>query len=312
MSYYRKMSLLLLLLLLTNTCFGYSTTPYPTVVFAFSEKGPQLAGLGEKISTLIFSQLSDKPDITLVDRKELDKLQDEAMLNLSGMVNPQQANQIGQLTGAKIIVTGTLFEIENKLMIVSKIIGTETSRVYGASVSGNAEDSFITLSELLSEKIADIIANKGEQLVAKPVTRDQQLTMLKKQLQTSEKPSVTIKITEHHINRRTSDPAAEIEMTYFSTESGFEVIDKNSGQQGRANVLIVGEGFSEFATRKGNMVGVKARLEIKAIDQATGKILAVDRQTEMEIDLSEIIASKKALQRASAKIATRILPKLIK
>jgi len=51
-------------------------------------------------------------------------------------------------------------------------------------------------------------------------------------------------------------------------------------------------------------------MEVKAVEQATGKILAVDRQTVIEVDLSEIIAGKKALERASAKIAERILPKI--
>lgn len=283
---------------------------YPTAIFDFAEKGKELAGLGEKINNIIFSQLVMNENITLVDREELSKLEDEATLNLSGMVNAQQANQIGQLTGAKIIVTGTVFEIEDNLMIVSKIIGTETSKVLGASVKGNINDNIVTLTEELSQKIANKITTSATSLVANPVSKNDRINALKEKLKTHKKPSLTINIKEHHINRSASDPAAETEMMLYSTESGFELIDKDSDKSKNADILIIGEGFTEFATRKGSIIGVKARLEVKAIDQMTSKILAVDRQTELEVDLSEIIAAKKALQRASAKIAERILPKI--
>jgi ethanolamine utilization microcompartment shell protein EutS len=80
----------------------------------------------------------------------------------------------------------------------------------------------------------------------------------------------------------------------------------------QADVIIKGEGFSEFALRCGNLISVKARLEIAAVDRATGKVVATDRQTSVEVDLTEQIAGKKALQTAAAAIAERLLPKLVK
>jgi hypothetical protein len=58
-------------------------------------------------------------------------------------------------------------------------------------------------------------------------------------------------------------------------------------------------------------VTVKARLEVKAIDRRTDKIVAIDRQTAMEVDLTEQTAGKKALQKAAAAIAERMLPRLV-
>ena len=40
--------------------------------------------------------------------------------------------------------------------------------------------------------------------------------------------------------------------------------------------------------------------------------VAVDRQVAVEVDLTEQIAGKKALQSAAAAIAERMLPKLVK
>lgn len=285
---------------------------YPIAIFDFSSKVRYLPDIGEKVSTVIFADLVTSPNLIIVDREEIDVLLDEATLNLSGMVNLQQANQVGQLTGAKIIVTGTIFEIDKRLMMVSKIIGTETSRVFGASVKGDINSDIIDLSERLSKDIKNIIINKSKELVAPPSEKVDRLASLKISLHNKIKPTITVKINEHHINRASTDPAAETEMIYYGKELGFEVVENVDSHQLKAEVLITGEGFTEFATRKGDLIGVKARLEVRAIDLRTNKILAIERQTEMEVDLSEIIAAKSALQKASAKIAERMLPKLIR
>lgn len=95
-------------------------------------------------------------------------------------------------------------------------------------------------------------------------------------------------------------------------EAGFAVIDPDSGNKKDADIIIKGEGFSEFAMRRGNIVSVKARVEIKAVDTKTEEVIAIDRQTAIEVDLTEQIAGKKALQEAAAQIAERMLPKLVK
>jgi hypothetical protein len=52
-------------------------------------------------------------------------------------------------------------------------------------------------------------------------------------------------------------------------------------------------------------------VELKAVDRQTGKVIAVDRQTVLAVDLSEQIAGKAALQAAAADLAERMLPKIV-
>jgi hypothetical protein len=42
-----------------------------------------------------------------------------------------------------------------------------------------------------------------------------------------------------------------------------------------------------------------------------GRVLAVDRQVAVEVDLTEEVAGKSALQDAAADIAERLLPKIV-
>lgn len=284
---------------------------YPVAIFPFVEKGSGLDGYGEKINEILYADLITNERLYLVDREDLKKIIDEMELNVSGMVNPDQMIQVGQLTGAKILVTGSVFEIDGTLVMVAKVIGTETSRLFGASVKGGVDDDVFTFVEQLSVKIADIIETKSSQMIAPEVARADRQKALQQQVAGKTKPSVAVKIAERHINRNAFDPAAETEVTLFLNELGFQVLDWDGVSDTDADVQIKGEGFSEVATRRGNIVSVKARLEIRAIDQKSKQVIAIERQNEVEMDLSEQFAGKKALQEAAASIAERIIPKIV-
>lgn len=287
-----------------------SGAPHPIAILDFGERGLSLQGIGEKVSTILFARLSTSDDLLLVERAELETIMDEAALNASGMVNPAQATRLGQLTGARILVTGTIFEIDEQLMIVSKVIGTETSRVMGVSVEGNSDADIANLVTRLASKIESLVKAKSSVLIAEPGTEQQRLEELRQRLSGYAKPALVVDIDERHVNRYAEESAAEHAMIRYGKQLGFEIVDKDSDRASRAQVLLTGKGFSEHATSRGELRGVKARLEVKAVEQLSGKILAAERQTEMEIDVSEISAAKKALARCAERIAQRLLPQV--
>ena len=282
----------------------------PAAIFAFQERGEGVKGYGSKVSDILFARLATKPALYLVERDEMDKLLKEHELNLSGAVTPGQATQVGQLTGAKILITGSIIEADKTLYVVAKVIGTETSRVLGESVQGKAGDDIGPLTEQLAEKVAAVVSGQSDKLVAKVPKIEDRLAALKLRLAGKAKPTLSIRISERHVGHATIDPAAETELTLFAREAGFDVLDIASVK--KADYEISGEGFSEFALRRGNLVSVKARLEIKVTDRATDKIVTTDRQTAVIVDLTEQIAGKAALQEAAAQLAERMLPKLAK
>jgi curli biogenesis system outer membrane secretion channel CsgG len=102
---------------------------YPAALFAFEERGAGVRDYGAKVTDILFAKLAARPELFLVDRADLKKILAEAELNLSGAVKAGEATKIGQLTGAKLLVTGSVIQADRKTYLIAKIIGTETSRV---------------------------------------------------------------------------------------------------------------------------------------------------------------------------------------
>jgi TolB-like protein len=285
---------------------------YPAALFAFEERGAGARDMGRKVVDLLFAKLVVHDGLYLVDREDLKKTLGEAELNLSGAVKASEATKVGHLTGAKLLVTGSVVQVDKKLYLIAKIIGTETGRIVGTSVDGKATDELDGLVGKLAVKVIATIEKHSGSLVAKTVARKDRIAALKQGLKKGARPTVLIKVGERHVGAATIDPAAQTELLLFCKETGFEVIDAEEGIKSKADIIISGEGISTFAARHGNLITVKARLEIKAVERKTDRVLAVDRQTAVVVDLTEALAGKAALQEAAAAIAERLLPKLVK
>ena len=285
---------------------------YPVAVLPFQDRSREVAGQGKIVADLMFANLVTHPAIVLVDREDLETVLKEQEMNISGIVNPAQATQVGHIMGAKIIVTGNVIRVDKTVYLVARIIGTETTRVLGASVNGNVDDPIDRLIERLAREVADIIVKDGDKLVAKPPTRDNRIAALREKIGDKRLPTVMINIPEEHLSRRIIDPAAETEIAVFCTELGFKVLDNKLGERNEADILIIGEAFSERAVGIGNLISVKARVEVRAVDRRTGEVIAIDRQTTVAVDLAETIAAKNALQQAGAILAERLIPKIVK
>ncbi len=284
---------------------------YPLAVLTFEERGAGAKDDGPKVADLLFAKLAAKEGVFLVERNDLKKVLDELELGLSGAAKPGEAARVGQLTGAKLLLTGSVIQADKKLFLVARLVGTETGRVVATSVEGRTSDELGPMVEKLADEIADKVKD-ADKLVAAPAATADRLAALKQKLKKGERPVVWVRVAERHVGRPAVDPAAQTELIAFLKGTGFEVVDAEEGNQGQADLLLQGEAFSETAGRTGDIVTAKARVEVKAVDRKTGKVVAVERQTAVAADLAEQSAGKAALEEAAAAIAERLLPKLVK
>ncbi|HEX4121604.1 MAG TPA: CsgG/HfaB family protein [Verrucomicrobiae bacterium] len=304
----KKFFLILSIALSALSVFAQSNI-LTVAVLDFDSKDENVADMGPKIATLVNAYLSADPNLITLERADIGKILSEQELGASGLVSTETAAKIGSLTGAKVLVTGRVFRADKDLFIVAKIVGTETSRVFGALEKGPAESASISdLSSDLAKQISKLIADKGETLVAKQESREDRIDKLAKSLKDSKHPSVSVKIEERHFGLPAIDPAAETELTAILQKTGFKVIDELSTN--KPDIEITGQAFSAYGMRKGNLISCKSRIEIKAHERATGNLLLADSQTSVAVDIAEQTAAKTALENAAVDLSERLLPKL--
>lgn len=309
-----------------------TSQPLAVAVVDFVATGEPIEKDGEKIQALLTAYLTADSSLRLVERKEMEKILAEQKLSLTGLVSEQEAVQIGRLVGAKAMVMGRVFLVDDNYVIVAKTLGIETSRVFGDMVQGKRGGDLAALVATLAEKIGTTI-KKNRGVLEGPVKREsERVAAIRKALGKLTRPGVLVSCAEQHIGRPVIDPAVETELTFLLTGCGFNVIEKKVWDSGPwlqaylkdpqtpipekvtkpIDVLILGEGFSEFAARTGDLISCRARVELRAVDRRTGKILAIGRQTATAIDLAENIAAKKALLEAAARLAEQLIPEATK
>lgn len=283
--------------------------PLPLAVFDFQAGDRALEKKGAEIGVLLNAFLSAQPDVFLVERQEVEKLLGEQEFGLSGTVAPDTAAKVGALVGAKVLVTGRVFESGGKGYLVAKVMGTETGRVFGEMATTSDLAQLDGPVSQLAEKIAATVARQSSALVAKVEPPEARVERLKKIVSGKRLPPVLVLIPEQHLARPVIDPAAQTELMKTLAEVGFQVLTPAEAA-GRDDVAtIAGEAFSEFGLRRGNLVSCRARVEV-VVKDAAGRLLATDRQMDVAVDIAEHSAGKKALEAAALKLADRLVPKL--
>ncbi len=287
------------------------TGPLPMAVFNFETTDRALEKKGAEVGLLLNTFLSVQPDVFLVERQEVEKLLGEQALGLTGTVSADTAAKVGNLVGAKVLVTGRVFESGGKAYLVAKVMGTETGRVFGEMATTPTLDELDAPVAALAEKIAGTVGKQSAALVAKVETHEARIERLKKAVSEKKLPPVLVTIPEQHLARPVIDPAAQTELMKTLAEVGFEVLAPGDAAGRSDYARIDGEAFSEFGLRRGDLVSCRSRVEVTVKD-AGGKLLLADRQMDVAVDIAEHVAGKKALEAAALKLADRLVPALVR
>jgi hypothetical protein len=278
------------------------------------------------VTSLVTADLSANPRFSLVERSQLKKVLGEEALGASGNINPDTAARIGQLTGAKILVSGHIFKVNGEIVVTASVVGADTGRIFATTESATWTN-VMTLSSNLAGKLSQTITDQYTNLIANEVSaRDDQIERLLKSIKGTQRPSVSIRIDEQvpgdarkkgkgrpiDLEKNTDAggklSTTETEMGLLFQKAGFKVVDEKSEE--RPDVVITGNAVTDSNRRRGNFFSCAALVEIKAQDRKTGNVLLVDRQESTAVDIGKQTAVEKALAGATDELAERLLPVL--
>jgi len=279
-----------------------STTPIPTIAVLPFESKVAKEGVGSAIADLLTVKLGESGDMELADRVSIDKTMAELNLSASGLVGKDSQVKIGQLVGARIIITGSVFKSgDNKSYIVAKVIGVETSLVKGCSVSGIGDP--LEMVPDLSNRIQATIRKNVAALLPPVLTRPTILEELKKSYGSGSGKKVYVKVSEQ--TAQNIDPAAETELQKLLQSLEFTVVESPD----QADFRITGDGIAEQSGHFKGFFSATARLELRLYAK-DGTLIASDRQVETVAGPAANVAAKEALAQAALALSKRLVPQI--
>ncbi len=102
-------------------------------VSGFAMDGRSSAALLKLLDEMALARLAQLQDFRLVERGRLDAVLREQELALSDLMDTSQAIKIGDLLAANYIVTGTVIEMANSVVIFGRILNVESGEVESAA-----------------------------------------------------------------------------------------------------------------------------------------------------------------------------------
>lgn len=103
------------------------------------------------ISESLMSKLSQRPELTLVERSQLDKAIKELGFSQSVYANASQAKEIGKMINADYLVTGNVIKAGNRFEINVRMIEVETAKVVvSEGYAFNSENEILPVVDYLS------------------------------------------------------------------------------------------------------------------------------------------------------------------
>lgn len=285
--------------------------PLTAAVYDFTDADETAGSYASKVTMLVTADLTTETNLIMLERAQLKKALGEQALGNSGMVSSDTAAKIGEITGAKALVSGQVMMAgHDRLVIVANIIGTETGRLFAAKVEGPT-DKLMDLTSDLSRKIAQKIEEQYPNFVTENRTHEELLQRIVKSVTGTNRPTVLVDI--HYskgVKSKSQSAVADTEMGVILQKAGFVVVDENSDRKPDIEISALMD--TDPGPRRGGLFSCMAILDTKVQQRMTGKIIVFDHQTAEGVDTGRLAARKLAQVNVVDGLAERILPLLAK
>lgn len=110
------------------------------------------------LAEMMITDLSNNPELTVVERSRLNEILAELELQKTDQVDPGKAVEIGKLLGAERMVLGTYFEFLGKLTLIANVVEVQTGTTIGGHKVQGETAEFTALLDEVTGRITPVLA----------------------------------------------------------------------------------------------------------------------------------------------------------
>lgn len=273
------------------------------------------------LTDLVNVMIQTIPEVTVVNRTEMDTTAKEHQIALSGLVDPGAAVKLGGFLSAQYVIVGRASRIGQTQYLMLKIIDVETTVQRVASANARVDEGVEALITRLEPKLHETLA---ELQASERVPDRDPLDAMRKNAESLQGKVIVIDIDEEHVSRPLRDPAASMAVGQCLTDIGVKIIVPTNPDAGwreallrtgkyagnHVDFLLEGEGVSAYAAEIQGLISCRARVELRLIPVPGRSVQMVDKGIGAKADLVEALAAKAALEEAAVKALDSLLERM--
>ncbi|HQO08905.1 MAG TPA: FlgO family outer membrane protein [Clostridiales bacterium] len=143
-----------------------STRTLAIITFEDVSPASKKASIGRTVTEYLYGRLAEDKSINLAERSMIDKVLQELSLNMTGLIDAENAKEAGKMIAADAILCGTVTEIGMYFDINLRIIDIEEGKILSSAVAEVKKDVFIEESTISGTDAGSIQAGLNALQVA--------------------------------------------------------------------------------------------------------------------------------------------------
>jgi TolB-like protein len=129
--------------------------------FEFFQANGHGGNLGQMVAQVLTTEAANSGAFRLAERELLDKVMKEHELGQSGLMEDNEAREIGRMVGADAILTGAVSKLGRDMRIDARLIDVETGNVIAAAGRDTTSD-LRGISKACGDLMRDLVSRLSE------------------------------------------------------------------------------------------------------------------------------------------------------
>jgi TolB-like protein len=114
-----------------------------TAVIEFSDLNGNTNDFGKFLAEELITKLFLTKKFEVIERQLLNKIITEHKLNLSGLIDPNSAKELGKILGVDAIISGTITDLGDAIKVNARLISTETGQIFSVASEEYIKDNTV-------------------------------------------------------------------------------------------------------------------------------------------------------------------------